>query len=308
MSLPLKRMPVSPFSMRVVRGDHFRQTFLDLFAFSILPLKKYLFFFVSFFLSIALLYVSKTSSPLLDPARHLFLEANGRFRLSFHGVTDRLVEFKQFMFNGQQLLETQRRLERENGELRQKLVSLAHIQQENDVLQRTLTMLPDLPQQTLTVPVLSSPLKGWNCCFLIAGGTSSGIQKGQPVLSPYGIIGQIHEVSETTARVMPLTHRDSRVPVKGLSSRIEAILAGNGSAHPFLIYLQENRPLENAEILVTSRHGGKFPPGHRVGHLTYTPEGQLLIHTYIPWHRLEFVQVGTGPLRQGFANSQTASD
>ncbi len=308
MSLYIKKMPFSPFSVRVLKGNHFRQTFLDLFTFSILPLKKYLFFFVSFFLSITLLYVSKTSSPLLEPVRHLFLEANGRFRLSFHGATDRFIELKQFMLNGQQLLEQQRRLEIENSELRQKLVSLAYIQQENEGLRRTLTLLPDLPQKMLTVPVLSSPLKGWNHFFLIAGGSSSGIRKGQPVFSPYGIVGQVHEVSEHAARVMPLTHRDSRIPVKGLSSQIEAILAGNGSAHPFLIYLQENRPLDVSEILVTSRHGGKFPPGHRVGHLAYTPEGGLSIHTYIPWHRLEFVQVGIGPLNQGFANAQTPSD
>ncbi|MGL5784849.1 MAG: rod shape-determining protein MreC [Alphaproteobacteria bacterium] len=294
--------------MRVIKGSYFRQTFLNLFTFSVLPLKKYLFFLVSFFLSVALLYVSKTSSPLLEPVREFFLEANGRCRLSFHGAAGRFMEFKQFILNGQKILEKQRRLELENSELRQKLVSLAHIQQENEGLRKTLTVLSDFPQKMLTVSVLSSPLKGWNHFFLIAGGSSSGIQKGQPVFSPYGIVGQIHEVSEHTARVMPLTHRDFRIPVRGLSSQIEAILAGNGSAHPFLIYLQENRPLDVSEILVTSRHGGKFPPGHRVGHLAYTSEGGLSIHTYIQWHRLEFVQVGTGPLRQGFLSSQTSSD
>lgn len=257
------------------------------------PLKMYVTLFLAFFLGIALLIFSRASSPVTLPLEQTLLNASGYFFSFFHDIGQEISIFKEAISHRYTWSQEKKKLETDNLILRQQLITFENVNQENKALRQLLNVVKKPEETFVTAPVLSNPVKGLNHTFLIGAGTRQGVRKGQPVLSFFGVIGQIHQVGENFSRVMPLTHRDSRIPVVGTSSRIEAIIAGDGSSHPVLTYLQENKPLTLAEIFITSRYGGRFPYGYVVGRVEKDEAGQIRIHPSILWDQLEFVQVIT---------------
>ncbi len=183
-------------------------------------------------------------------------------------------------------------LEQENAKLRGQILELEVIRSENKVLEKNLNV-PRLKKvgRFCTAHVLTTPLRGWNQMFLIGAGEKDGVRKGQPVLCAEGVVGRIDAVSASFSRVMPLTHQLFRMPVIGLKTRTQAILAGNGSAKPALVHMVESslKDLDD-EVFVSSTQGGQFPPGQVAAKW---PVGSVRtsLEICVPWHQLEFVTV-----------------
>ncbi|MCM0019412.1 MAG: rod shape-determining protein MreC [Tagaea sp.] len=126
---------------------------------------------------------------------------------------------------------------------------------------------------------------------LIAAGARDGIVKGQPALVPDGLVGRVGETGERAARVLLLTDLNSHVPVQIEGSRDRAILDGDNSDQPRLVFLSSGaRPQIGARI-VTSGDGGVFPPGLPVGIVVQTGEQGVRVRPYVDFHRLEAVRV-----------------
>lgn len=283
----------------IIKRKDPKKSFLRLLRSSSWPLKTYVALFFAFFSGMTLLLLSRTESPLTLSLQKTFLDASGHFFSFFYEMRRSIVVFKEAVVHRHTWFEEKKRLETENLVLHQKLVTLESVNQENKALRQLLNVVQKPEGKSIVTSVLSSPLKNLNHTFLIGAGALQGIRKGHPVLSPpYGIVGQVDQVGENVSRVMPLTHRHSRIPVIGVSSRIEAIVAGDGSEAPVLTYLQENKPLTPAEVFVSSRYGGKFPYGYTVGRLQEDKSGQVRLRPFIVWDHLEFVQVMTDSLPQ----------
>ncbi len=189
-------------------------------------------------------------------------------------------------------LQLVKKLEKENALLRNYFLQLKALQAENKILQKMAHLVSkDQFKKSYTAQVLTSPLRGWSKMFLVSAGTVNGVKQGQPVVCAEGILGRVDSVSEHFCRVMPLTHQDFRIPVLGIKTRVQGILAGNGSENPFLMYLQDDHPIKHKEIFISSAQGGAFPPGHLVGQITYNAQKKPFFKTFIPWRKLEYVQI-----------------
>jgi rod shape-determining protein MreC len=108
--------------------------------------------------------------------------------------------------------------------------------------------------------VSSSPTSARRFAVLNAGGWQ-GVERGQPVLGPDGLIGQIVESGPNTARVLLLTDPESSVPVRRTRDGLPALAVGRGDG------LVDVRSVSNAaatfapgEVFVTSGAGGVYPP------------------------------------------------
>ena len=84
---------------------------------------------------------------------------------------------------------------------------------------------------------------------------------------------------------------NSRSPVVAEQSRTRAILAGDNSARPRLVFLPENAKLTPGERIVTSGHGGALPAGLLVGIVTSAGEGTVRVEPIVDWDQLEYVRV-----------------
>ena len=86
---------------------------------------------------------------------------------------------------------------------------------------------------------------------LVDAGAERGVAKGMAAVNERGLVGRVIEVGRRSARVLLLTDFNSRVPVMVEPSRDQAILAGDNSREPGLVFL----PLQPAP-------GGRRAGGH----------------------------------------------
>ncbi len=70
-----------------------------------------------------------------------------------------------------------------------------------------------------------------------------------------------------------------------------AILAGNNSDHPRLIHLASGETVSTGDRIITSGHGGAFPPGLPVGQVASVNDGGISVHPFVRRDRLEVVRL-----------------
>ncbi|WP_142847274.1 rod shape-determining protein MreC [Telmatospirillum sp. J64-1] len=194
-------------------------------------------------------------------------------------------------------------LRAENARLREENAKLLHWQTvarrldaENRILAEKLNYLPDPEAAYITARVVADTGGTFVHSMLINAGARNGVRKGQAVMSGEVLVGRIASVGQTSARVLLLTDLNARVPVVIESSRVKAILSGDNSDRPRLSYLSGD-PLAGppsvapGERIVTSGHGGAFPPGIPVGVVASVTDGVARVQPFIHRHELEFVTV-----------------
>jgi rod shape-determining protein MreC len=97
--------------------------------------------------------------------------------------------------------------------------------------------------------------------------------------------------------VLLLTDLNSHVPVMIEGSRDRAIVDGDNSDLPRLVFLSSGARPQLGDRIVTSGHGGVFPPGLPVGVVVQNGEQGVRVKPYVDFHRLDYLRVvdyGTG--------------
>ncbi len=127
--------------------------------------------------------------------------------------------------------------------------------------------------------------------LLLNAGARDGVRKGQAVISTDGLVGRIAEVGRRSSRVLLLTDLNSRIPVLLEGSRYRAVLAGNNTDRPSVEFLPAGAQVSPGDRVVTSGHGGLFPPGQPIGVVSSVNDAIARVQPYTDWDRLEFVSV-----------------
>jgi len=189
-------------------------------------------------------------------------------------------------------------LRAQNTALRQENARLQHwqtvarrLRAENAALTDLLNMAPEPSTNYTTGRVVADGGGAFVRSVLINAGSADGIAKGQAALAGDGLAGRVAEVGRRSARVLLLTDINSRIPVTIADSRYRGILAGDNTAHPRLRYLPEEARPEQGDRIVTSGHGGVFPPGLPVGRVAEAGEGNVRVAPFADWNRMEFLRV-----------------
>lgn len=142
----------------------------------------------------------------------------------------------------------------------------------------------------VTARVVSSGGDALGRGALIDAGEAQGLKAGYPVMSAQGLVGRLLSVGRQSARLLPLTDSNSRVPVIVGSEAARAVAEGDNGALPKLSFLQAGHPVKPGDEVVTSGVGGQLPRGLRVG--TVVDGGDMLrIEPAAQLDRLQFVGV-----------------
>ena len=126
---------------------------------------------------------------------------------------------------------------------------------------------------------------------LVDAGARHGVVKGMAAVNERGLVGRVIEVGQQSARVLLLTDFNSRVPVMVEPSRDQAILAGDNSAEPKLVFLPLHPRMAVGQRVVTSGRGGLLPPGLAVGRISAIDDRQVTVTPAVDGQRLEFVRL-----------------
>jgi rod shape-determining protein MreC len=183
------------------------------------------------------------------------------------------------------------RLREENNRLLQWQAVARKLDAENKGLRDLLHFVPDGEVRFITGRVIGDTGGSFARSLLINAGQRDGVRKGQVVVNGQGLVGRVTSAGNHSSRVLLLTDLNSRVPVVIEPTRTRAMLAGNNSDLPQLLYLPPGAEISPGDRVVTSGHAGVFPPGLPVGHVSAVSEAGILVRPLVERDRLEFLRV-----------------
>lgn len=138
--------------------------------------------------------------------------------------------------------------------------------------------------------------------LIVTAGKLDGVREGMAAMTGEGLIGRVIEVGDWSSRVLLITDLNSRIPVTVAGSGDRAILAGDNSPEPKLLYLPEDAALNPGAHVITSGHGGVFPPDLPVGVVGSSERGITTVVPAADLGRINYVRLVDFNLKGGDFN------
>lgn len=182
------------------------------------------------------------------------------------------------------------RLREENARLRDWQIAARRLEADNKTLQALLNVVPRPAVTFNTARVIADAGSSFSQSLILNAGRAEGIRVGQAVVSDDGFVGRIINVGARSSRVLLITDINSRIPVVVETTRIRAVMAGSNSDRPRLIHLPPSARVSPGERIVTSGHGGAFPPGLPIGVVAAVTDVGVEIQPFAQREKLEFVR------------------
>ncbi len=177
-----------------------------------------------------------------------------------------VIELKKLFFY-RETYDEYLRYKRQNELLKGRLVAL----KENESAQARYERIQDFRQgqhySSIVANVIGRDPSDWNASLVIDRGHDEGIEVGQPVVSPLGVVGRIFEVGPNTSKVILLSDPSFAVAAVDQRSRENGLLTGTLEGTLHLQYLTDNADVKLGDLLVTSRLSTAFPEGILIGQI-----------------------------------------
>lgn len=183
------------------------------------------------------------------------------------------------------------RLEGENEKLLHWQQAALNLDAENRQLRSMLKAVPKTSVSYVTARVIANSGGAFVRMILINAGTEDHVGRGQAAITGEGLVGRLTEVGERASRVLLITDLNSRIPVTIESTHTAAVLAGDNSERPRLLYLPSADAVKAGDRVVTSGEGGVFPPGLPVGVVAAVDSTGPRVEPYVEMSQLGYVMV-----------------
>ncbi|HYD32471.1 MAG TPA: rod shape-determining protein MreC, partial [Azospirillaceae bacterium] len=242
-------------------------------------------------LSIALMMVGKVDAVLVDGVRARVIDGFAPIMEAIARPAATAARFVESAVALKNAHEESERLRRENAILMQWKQAALRLEAENNSLRSLLHYHPDPALSFITGRVISAPGGSFMRTLVVLAGKREGVRTGQAAMAGTGMIGRVVEVGEWSSRILLVTDINARIPVMLESSRQKAMLAGDNSDQPRLMYLPPEAPVSVGDRVVTSGHGGLFPAGLPIGVVSAVGERAIKVQPLVDLNRVEHVQL-----------------
>ncbi|MFT5508706.1 MAG: rod shape-determining protein MreC [Hyphomicrobiaceae bacterium] len=250
--------------------------------------------FLLMFLAAGLLVLTRVDHPLVVGLQHAGRQIAEPVLVR---VGDLAEPLRNFAHNTKRYFTVEselRRLERELASMQHLLKRTSSLAKRNDELSRLANLVRSSAVSAVTVEVIAGPKGLFSKSVQIGAGRRDGLRYGQPVFSGEGLFGRIATVGEQTASVLVLNDINSRIAVVVGQSQAPALLVGDNTERPRLIYVDQGTVVREGAAIVTSGASGEFPRGIKVGKAMRTGDdlrvataASLLAGTYLTVLRYE---------------------
>ena len=160
------------------------------------------------------------------------------------------------------------RLSQENAELHGEVVALEETRAENERLKKLLGYGDSQPGLKIAARIIGVNPVSTMLSVRIDRGTNAGVDKGMPVVTAEGVVGQVLRAGGDWADVLLANDPNSRIGVLDARSRSRATAAGAGGDRDLrLDNASRNEDFTEGDLVVTSGADGVFPSGLLVGKL-----------------------------------------
>jgi rod shape-determining protein MreC len=178
-----------------------------------------------------------------------------------------------------------------NGRLLQWQSVAQKLEAENRSLRLLLALVPEPTASFVTGRVVADTGGAFAQSVIVMAGQSDGVQKGQVVTTGNGLVGRVMLAGLNSSRVLLISDINSRIPVLVGEAGQRAILAGDNSGRPRLLFLGNNITAAPGDKVVTSGDAKAFPPGLPVGQVVRVEESAVEVEPYAARDKLQYVRV-----------------
>ena len=260
-------------------------------------------FFLFVGLSLATLALSKAQPDTLSAVRMRTMDAIAPV---LDAVARPIAAFERMTMDARDFMQTRAdntRLREENAHLASWQNAVVTLQKENDDLRSLLRFKAEPSLAYISARVIADTGGAYARGLIVTAGKTDGVREGMAAMTGDGLIGRVVEAGEWSSRVILATDLNSRIPVTVVESGDRAIMAGDNSSTPKLLFLPRDAVLSEGMHVVTSGHGGIFPPGLPIGLLRNDLHGVISVVPAADLGRVNYVRLVDFDLKGGQFNT-----
>lgn len=248
---------------------------------------------------IALVFVSALAFMMLSKADTVVLNKTAG---TVSAVLSPIITFMQLpgqlLYAGYEKARDISKVYSQNKQLKEENLSLVAmknqirtLQAENKLLAEMLHYTP-LPEASfITAKVVAEEGDGFSHSLVVYVGKENVAYKKQVVLGNESVVGRVEQVNGKYAQVILITDINSKIPVISERSRERAILSGDNTITPKLLYTALNADIKKGDRIVTSGVSGVFPVGLPVGIVSKISDDGIEVTPISNIGQLEFVKL-----------------
>lgn len=206
------------------------------------------------------------------------------FEASSSYVINVISGFKTYVDDMYNLYDNNDRLKRENAELKNKLIHMVEIDNENIRLRKLMELKKTYAfSRSQVADVIAFDFQPFTKSIIINLGSSDKISINMPVITNDGVVGAVSEVYPFSARVKLITSPDMSLSatVQRFDARTFALAQGAAGAENYveLDNIPQNIDIIKGDRVVTRGLGGIFPKGLLIGEVVEVSDASGYLHT-----------------------------
>ena len=241
--------------------------------------------------SVALMMLSRMDPALIEHTRARVMDAFVPIQDAISRPAATAGRVVEIFVDIAEVYKENKQLRQENARLLQWKQAALRLDAENASLRSLLRYRPDPKATFISARVIAAPGGAFLRDVVVTAGRRDGVRRGQAAVAGAGMVGRVVEVGEWSSRVLLITDINARVPVVLDTTRQRAVLAGDNSDQPRLIYLPPDATVTVGDRVMTSGDGGLFPAGLPVGVVSFVGDRTVKIQPMVDMGRLEHVRL-----------------
>jgi len=132
-------------------------------------------------------------------------------------------------------------------------------------LRQLLSLQESSNDKHISAAVISRKTGGWWRQIILNKGSKDGVEIGNIVIGPGGLLGRVKNTSLFTSSVTLITSPESKLGVWVDRIQINGLLIGSGDDYPKLILYSKNADLKVGDFVSSSPASTLFPPNIPIG-------------------------------------------
>ena len=145
------------------------------------------------------------------------------------------------------------------------LIRLNLLKKDNKRLREILNLQEISNNDSISAAVISRKTGSWWRQIILNKGSKDGVEIGNIVIGPGGLLGRVNNTSLFTSSVTLLTSPESKLGVWVDRSQTNGVLVGSGDDHPSLILYSKDADIKVGDFVSSSPASSLLPPNIPIG-------------------------------------------
>ena len=152
-----------------------------------------------------------------------------------------------------------------NSSNQESLLKLNLLEKDNVRLRKILNLQQSSNSKNISAAVISRKTGSWWRQIILNKGSKDGVDIGNTVIGPGGLLGRVNSTSLFTSSVMLLTAPESKVGVWLDRTQLNGLLVGTGVDYPDLIIYSRDADIKVGDFVSSSPASTLLPPNIPIG-------------------------------------------